>query len=51
MAYNSKFTGTQIDALLDASGAMQTSKEDVTNKVTTLSAGATDKQYPSAKAV
>ena len=51
MAYNSKFTGAQIDALLDASEAMQTSKEDVANKVTTLDADATDVQYPSAKAV
>lgn len=51
MAYNSKFTGAQIDALLDASEAMKTSKEDVANKVTTLGADATDTQYPSAKAV
>ena len=51
MAYNSKFTGAQIDALLDASEAMKTSKEDVANKVTTLGADATDEQYPSAKAV
>lgn len=51
MAYNSKFTGAQIDALLDASEAMQTSKEDVANKVTSLGADATDEQYPSAKAV
>ena len=51
MAYNSKFTGAQIDALLDASEAMQTGKEDVANKVTTLDASATDEQYPSAKAV
>lgn len=51
MAYNSKFTGAQIDALLDASGAMQTSKEDVANKVTSIDAAATDVQYPSAKAV
>ena len=51
MAYNSKFTGAQIDALLDASETMQTSKEDVANKVTTLDADATDKQYPSVKAV
>ena len=51
MAYNSKFTGAQIDALLDASEAMQTSKEDVTNKVTSISADADDDHYPSAKAV
>ena len=51
MAYNSKFTGAQIDALLDASEAMKTSKEDVANKVTSLAADATDEQYPSAKAV
>ena len=51
MAYNSKFTGAQIDALLDASGAMQTSKEDVANKVTSIGADATDEHYPSAKAV
>lgn len=51
MAYNSKFTGARIDALLDASGAMQTSKEDVANKVTSIGADATDEQYPSAKAV
>ena len=51
MAYNSKFTGAQIDALLDASEAMKTSKEDVANKVTSLEASATDEQYPSAKAV
>ena len=51
MAYNSKFTGAQIDALLDASEAMQTSKEDVTNKVTSISADADDEHYPSAKAV
>lgn len=51
MAYNSKFTGAQIDALLDASEAMQTSKEDVANKVTSIGADATDEQYPSVKAV
>ena len=51
MAYNSKFTGAQIDALLDVSETMQTSKEDVTNKVTSINADATDEQYPSAKAV
>ena len=51
MAYNSKFTGAQIDALLDASETMQTSKEDVANKVTTLDADASNEQYPSAKAV
>ena len=51
MAYNSKFTGAQIDALLDASEAMKTSKEDVANRVTTIGADATDEQYPSAKAV
>lgn len=51
MAYNSKFTGAQIDALLDASEAMQTSKEDVANKVTSLDADADDVHYPSAKAV
>ncbi len=51
MAYNSKFTGAQIDALLDASGAMQTSKEDVANKVTSINADADDVHYPSAKAV
>lgn len=51
MAYNSKFTGAQIDALLDSAETMQTSKEDVANKVTTLDADATDEQYPSAKAV
>lgn len=51
MAYNSKFTGAQIDALLDASEAMKASKEDVANKVTSIGADATDVQYPSAKAV
>ena len=51
MAYNSKFTGAQIDALLDASEAMKTSKEDVANKVTIINADATDEQYPSSKAV
>lgn len=51
MAYISKFTGAQIDALLDASEAMKTSKEDVANKVTSLDAGTTDNQYPSAKAI
>ena len=51
MAYNSKFTGAQIDDLLDASGKMQTSKEDAANKVITITADATDEQYPSAKAV
>lgn len=51
MAYNSKFTGAQIDALLDASGAMQTSKEDAANKVTSINADADDVHYPSAKAV
>ena len=51
MAYNSKFTGAQIDALLDASEAMQTSKEDVANKVTSINANADDTHYPSAKAV
>ena len=51
MAYNSKFTGAQIDSLLDASEAMQTSKEDVANKVTSINADADDVHYPSAKAV
>ena len=51
MAYISKFTGAQIDALLDASEAMKTSKEDVANKVTTINADADDVHYPSAKAV
>ena len=51
MAYISKFTGAQIDALLDASEAMKTRKEDVANKVTSINADATDEQYPSAKAV
>ncbi len=51
MAYNSKFTGAQIDALLDASEAMRTSKEDVANKVTSINADADDTHYPSAKAV
>ena len=51
MAYNSKFTGAQIDALLDASEAMKTSKEDVANKVTSINADADDVHYPSAKAV
>ena len=51
MAYNSKYTGAQIDALLDASEAMKTSKEDVTNKVTSINADADDDHYPSAKAV
>ena len=51
MAYNSKFTGAQIDSLLDASEAMQTSKEDVANKVTSINADADDTHYPSAKAV
>lgn len=51
MAYNSKYTGAQIDALLDASETMQTSKEDVANKVKSLDANVTDEQYPSAKAV
>lgn len=51
MAYNSKFTGAQIDALLDSAGTMQTSKEDVANKVTSINADADDAHYPSAKAV
>lgn len=51
MAYNSKFTGAQIDALLDATETMQTSKEDVANKVTSINADADDIHYPSAKAV
>ena len=51
MAYISKFTGAQIDALLDASEAMKTSKEDVANKVTSINADADDTHYPSAKAV
>ena len=51
MVYNSKFTGAQIDALLDASEAMKTSKEDVANKVTSINADADDAHYPSAKAV
>ena len=51
MAYNSKFTGAQIDALLDASEAMKKSKEDVANKVTSINADADDVHYPSAKAV
>lgn len=61
MAYNSKFTGAQIDDLLDKSKTMGATvdklaqdvaaKEDAANKVTTLDASATDEQYPSAKAV
>ena len=51
MAYNSKFAGAQIDALLDSAGTMQTSKEDVANKVTSINADADDAHYPSAKAV
>ena len=51
MAYISKFTGAQIDALLDQTKKMQASKEDAANKVTSINADATDLQYPSAKAV
>ena len=51
MAYISKFTGAQIDALLDASGKMQTNKEDVANKVTSITAYADHTHYPSVKAV
>ena len=51
MAYISKFTGAQIDALLDASEAMKTSKEDVANKVTSITAYADHTHYPSVKAV
>ena len=50
MAYNSKFTGAQIDALLDASEAMKTSKEDAANKVTSLD-NPSDVTYPTSKAV
>lgn len=50
MAYNSKFTGAQIDALLDASSAMRTSKEDAANKVTSLD-NPSDVTYPTSKAV
>ena len=51
MAYISKFTGAQIDALLDASEAMKTSKEDVANKVTSINADSDDSHYSSARAV
>lgn len=51
MAYSSKFTGAQIDALLDASEAMKTGKEDVANKVKSITASADDTHYPSTKAV
>lgn len=51
MAYISKFTGAQIDALLDQTKKMQASKEDSANKVTSINADADDVHYPSAKAV
>lgn len=50
MAYISKFTGAQIDALLDASEAMKTSKEDTANKVTSLD-NPSDVTFPTSKAV
>ena len=50
MAYNSKFTGAQIDALLDTSEAMKTSKEDTANKVTSLD-NPSDVTFPTSKAV
>ena len=51
MAYISKFTGAQIDALLDQTKKMQASKEDAANKVTSINADADDVHYPTAKAV
>lgn len=61
MAYNSKFTGAQIDDLLDKSKTMGAAvdelaqdvavKEDAANKVTSITASADDTHYPSAKAV
>ena len=51
MAYISKFTGAQIDALLDQTKKMQASKEDKANKVTSINADADDVHYPTAKAV
>ena len=51
MAYISKFTGSQIDALLDQTKKMQASKEDKANKVTSINVDADDVHYPTAKAV
>lgn len=61
MAYNSKFTGAQIDDLLEKSKTMGATvdglaqdvavKEDAANKVTSITASADDIHYPSAKAV
>ena len=61
MAYISKFTGAQIDDLLEKSKTMGAAvdelaqdvaaKEDAANKVTSINADADDNHYPSAKAV
>ena len=61
MAYISKFTGAQIDDLLDKSKTMGAAvdelaqdvaaKEDAANKVASIDASADDTHYPSAKAV
>lgn len=61
MAYISKFTGAQIDDLLEKSKTMGAAvdelaqdvaaKEDAANKVTSIAASADDTHYPSAKAV
>lgn len=61
MAYIRKFTGAQIDDLLEKSKTMGAAvdelaqdvaaKEDVANKVTSINADADDNHYPSAKAV
>lgn len=61
MAYISKFTGAQIDDLLDKSKTMGAAvdelaqdvaaKEDAANKVTSITASADDTHYPTAKAV
>ena len=50
MSYTSKFTGSQIDELLDASSAMRTSKEDASNKVANFD-NPNDNTFPTTKAV
>ena len=50
MSYTSKFTGSQIDELLDASSAMRTSKEDASNKVANFD-NPNDSTFPTTKAV
>ncbi len=50
MSYISKYTGSQIDGILDAADEMRTSKEDAANKVTDLN-NPNDTTYPTTKAV